>query len=137
METITKNGRKYKLVPVEEPKVYRLTKTVDIEIHPENLPVMTWKECDKYIKENHAADGWRMPTLIELRMMYEAKDEIGGFITEGSGSVCPQWYWSCTELREDPTYAWSADFSDGYVDWDHKDGNRLSCRLVRLVPVAP
>lgn len=139
METITKDGRKYKLVPIDEPitQPYRLTVTkyFDFEVYPVDLPeVMTWKKADKYIKENFS--DWRMPTREELQLMYDHKDAIGGFKMSNSGSDFPQWYWSCTEHREFPAHVWGANFSDGNVDWDHKDNLRLSCRLVRLVPVS-
>lgn len=139
METITKNGRKYKLVLVDEyAKPYRLTitKNFDFEVYSQDLPeTMTYLNAVKVAKK--IGDGWRIPTKEELLLLYEYRNEIGGFCTEYKcGSGFPQWYWSCTERREDPAFVWNADFSDGNVDWYHKDSNRLSCRLVRLVPVA-
>lgn len=59
------------------------------------------------------------------------------FCTEATNdSDYPQWYWSCTENRKDPGCVWNADFSDGDESWNRKDNHQLSCRLVRLVPVA-
>lgn len=54
-----------------------------------------------------------------------------------SGSGGPQWYWSSSEHRGEPSYVWIANFSCGYDDWDHKGINRMSCRPVRLVAVKP
>ena len=139
-QTITKDGRKYKLVPIDEPdtKPYRLTVTkhFDFEVYPHDLPeTMTWVAADKYIKEN--LPEWRMPTKEELLLMQEHQDKIGGFKTpSSSGSDYPQWYCSCTEHRVHPSFVWGADFSDGGGGWLLLDDGRLSCRLVRLVPAA-
>jgi hypothetical protein len=49
------------------------------------------------------------------------------------GSDFPDWYWSSTERRDDPSDVWDVRFSDGNEDWNHKGHSRLSCRPVRLV----
>jgi hypothetical protein len=119
----------------------------------------TDKELYKALKDGSYDGGWVIPTR-ELLIGTEAggptgirkgtviqPDNLYDHRTKGalkdtfctkaaSGSGCPQWYWSCTERRDDPDRAWGADFSDGNGDWGHKDSSRLSCRLVRLVPVA-
>jgi hypothetical protein len=63
---------------------------------PEKL---TWTEA----KKNCASlgDGWRLPTIEELREIFLHKNEIDGF--KG------QYYWSCTE-HEDIDLAWCYDF---------------------------
>ena len=99
------------------------------EVYPENLPVMTYVDAVKAVKK--LGKGWRIPTLEELRLMYKHKDEIGGFITEGSGSVCPGRYWSSTEVRDYPSGVRDLRFSDGCEGWSLKDIGRLSCRPVR------
>lgn len=135
-QTITIDGQEYYLVPVNK-KPFVLEKTFKFEVYPHDLSEpMTWVETDRYIKKHHP--DWRMPTREELLLIYERKDEIGGFCTDHPSSdfSYPNFYWSCTAHRDNPDLAWDADFSDGNVDWSHKDGSRLSCRLVRLVPVS-
>lgn len=135
-ETITKDGRKYKLVPIDEPMTppYRLTVTkhFDFEVYPHDLPeVMTLVKANEYIKEN--LPGWRVPTREELQLLYDHKDAIGGFKTSNGGSDYPDWYWSSTEDRDHSSYVHDVRFSDGDESWVHKDHGRLSCRPVRLV----
>lgn len=135
-QTITKDGQEYYLVPVNK-KPFIIEKTFKFEIMAEDLPnTMTWNDANSYIKKHYP--DWRMPTREELLLIYEQKEEIGGFKTKSSGGsdVFPDWYWSSTQVREYPGYVWITRFSDGYEDWSHKDNDRLSCRPVRLVPVS-
>ncbi len=124
------NNARYVLVEV---KNHILDINYKLEIYPTNLPVMTYLEAVKYVK--NIVDDWRIPTLEELKIMYKNKDTIGGFITTASGSGYPDWYWSSTEPRDFPSHVWFVRFSDGYEDWHLKDNFRLSCRPVRSVPV--
>lgn len=110
------------------------------EVYPHDLPkLMTYLEADKAVKE--LGDGWRIPTLEELRLMYKNKDKIGGFCTEDYGSDYPDWYWSSSENRVNSSHVHGVRFSDGDEYWGPKDDDRLSCRPVRLVaadvPKAP
>ncbi len=108
------------------------------ETYPTNLPVMTYVNAVKAVeainrKLKKGEPQWHIPTLDELRLQYKHKDDIGGFITDASGSVdYPDWYWSSTEDRDNPSYVDGARFSDGSTGWYHKDFIRLSCRPVRL-----
>ncbi len=104
------------------------------EVYPTNLPVMTYVSAVKAVEK--LGDGWRIPTLAELKLMYKNKGEIGGFITEASGSVYPVWYWSSTPNRAYTNLVDIVRFSDGIKGWDSKDYYRLSCRPVRLVAAA-
>ena len=101
------------------------------EVYHESLPVMTYLDAEKAVAK--LGDGWRIPSMEELRLMYKNKDSIGGFITESSGSDSPAWYWSSTERRDNPSIVLNIRFSDGYASWGHKDYGRMSCRPVRLV----
>lgn len=59
----------------------------------------------------------------------------GTFTMAASGSGYPSWYWSSTEKRDHPSYVYCVRLSYDHGDWDPKDGDRLSCRPVRLVEV--
>lgn len=70
----------------------------------------TWFEAQNAISNpaNHNTDGkkftdWRLPTLYELELIYNQRNNIGGFATSH--------YWSSTE--DDNTYVWTMRFSDG------------------------
>lgn len=84
-------------------------------------------------------DDWEIPSLENLRVLYKNRNEgalKGAFNTNKGGffdSNYPDWYWSSTEDRGNPSGVWDVRFSDGDVDWNRKDDNRLSCRPVRLV----
>jgi antitoxin component YwqK of YwqJK toxin-antitoxin module len=60
------------------------------------------EECNKL------GNGWRLPTLLELRQMYEHKDEIGGFKHFGNA------YWSSTPVESVNGYYYTVDFDDGF-----------------------
>ncbi len=49
-----------------------------------------------------------------------------------SGSDNANWYWSCTEHRDNSSNVWAVRFSDGDDNWNDKDNNRLSCRPCRV-----
>ena len=42
-----------------------------------DLGRMNWEEAKKACAD--LGDGWRLPTMDELKKMYELKDKIGGF----------------------------------------------------------
>jgi hypothetical protein len=118
----------------------------------------TDKELNQALKSGSYKGGWVIPTrelligteadgptgirkggVVQPDNLYDHREKgdlKGTFCTKAaSGSGFPQWYWSCTEDREDPACVWDAGFSDGYGGWARKGIIRLSCRLVRLVPV--
>ena len=68
-------------------------------------------------------DGWRLPTMDELNLMFENKNKIGGFTSNG--------YWSSTEKDEtDCNDAWRQNFDDGKQAGNLKDDNNY-VRAVR------
>jgi len=78
-----------------------------------------WYQTQNYISmpENHYTAGkkytdWRLPTIYELNLMYNQKDQIGGFSTAI--------YWSSTEYDSD--HAWGKSFSSGVQVYYAKDG---------------
>ena len=78
------------------------------KIHKKSKKNLTWEEAKAYCKS--LGDGWRMPTRVELLLMYEAKEEIGGFANND--------YWSSTEVAG--TNAWTQDFHDGFQTFNGK-----------------
>jgi|TARA_B110000879_G_scaffold22306_1_gene28924 hypothetical protein len=58
-----------------------------LELMTKDLGMMNWEDAKSACAD--LGDGWRLPTKDELNMMYENKDEIGGFANSNS-------YWSST-----------------------------------------
>ena len=75
--------------------------TLGFLVHPKELEKMTWEEAKKACKQ--LGKGWRLPTRIELLLMYENKDMVGGFAN--------LYYWSSTEF--DFKNAWVQNFFNG------------------------
>jgi hypothetical protein len=117
----------------EPKKPYVIEIKQHLEIYPHDLPeTMTYVNAVKAVAA--LGDGWRIPTLEELRLIQKQHVEIGGFCLErASGSDYPDWYWSSTENRYDSSYVPDVRFLDGYEGWDRKDRFRLSCRPVRTM----
>ena len=87
-------------------------------------------------------DDWQIPDLNTLKVLQRNQNQGSlkdTFNTsdKGSGSDCPDWYWSSTEDRDSPSYVPIVRLSGGYEYWNRKDNLRLSCRPVRLVAAAP
>ena len=74
-----------------------------------NLGRMTWHEAISACK--NLGTGWRLPTKDELNMLYENKEEIGGF--------ADNYYWSSTEFGFND--AWRQGFGNGFQDSDDKE----------------
>jgi|TARA_R110000803_G_scaffold88896_2_gene155929 hypothetical protein len=67
----------------------------------DNLGHMNWHEAIVACKK--LGIGWRLPTKDELDMLYENREEIGGFANN--------YYWSSSE--DDFNFAWLQDFLVG------------------------
>jgi hypothetical protein len=78
------------------------------KVHKKTKQNLTWEEAKAYCKS--LGDGWRMPTRVELLIMYEAKEEIKGFVDD--------FYWSSTEYRT--TSAYGFRFGVGYASFTYK-----------------
>ena len=74
---------------------------MSFEVYPTDLGKMKWDDAKKACAD--LGDGWRLPTRLELLLMYNNQDELGGF--------ADFYYWSSTE--NDNGNAWGQDFYDG------------------------
>ena len=72
---------------LEEKKDLISVKIGNLEVMNKDLGAMTWDDAMKACAD--LGDGWRLPTKEELNILYENKDEIGGFTDYD--------YWSSTE----------------------------------------
>ncbi len=85
----------------------------------DNLGLMSWHEAIVACKS--LGPGWRLPTKDELNMLYENKEEIGGF--------ADNYYWGSTEFGND--YAWELFFLDGVQYLSSGKNNTNYVRAVR------
>ena len=94
--------------------------TLGFLVNPKELGKMTWEEAKGACAS--LGEGWRLPTRVELLLMYENKDVVGGFANAN--------YWSSTE---DNNYnAWKQYFYDGLQNYFSKD-NKSSVRAVKTI----
>ena len=96
--------------PIQEPIILNHP-AISFEVYPDNLGKMSWKSAVKICDD--LGDGWRLPTRLELLIMYNNQDEIGGFAAN--------YYWSSTEYVNG--YAWWQGFGNGNQDVNNKFGN--------------
>lgn len=90
------------LMKVEEKKEpVAIEGTLCFLVHPTELGEMKWDDAMKACAA--LGDGWRLPTRVELLLMYENKDVGGGFAND--------YCWSSTEY--DSYRAWIQDFGFG------------------------
>jgi len=79
-------------------------------------------ECDYY------GDGWRLPTIEELKIMCENKDVIGGFVSD---PYMDDMYWSSDEMEKGgSTYPMSFYFYSCREETQLRD-DWIRVRLVR------
>ena len=94
-----------------------------IEI-PENSKDGKWTDFNELGKK----EGFRLPTLKDLRYLYSLKKDLG------IGSFPQDWVWS-SEVMERNIYSsgskyYFKDFRSGAEDWDY--GNTSNARLIRV-----
>jgi hypothetical protein len=77
---------------------------------------MKWDDAKK--ASEALGEGWRLPTIDELVVMYQNKDKIGGF--------SKNYYWSSTDYNEEDgkynrTHSWIGLFDIGKVAGDNRN----------------
>jgi len=99
----------------------------NLEIAQYDFPnILNWVDAKKACEE--LGEGWRLPNIDELTVMYKNKDKIGGFKVEIYFTV--NLYWSSTEY--DTNHAWGANFdSYGTPDSGPNKNAKLYVRAVR------
>jgi Protein of unknown function (DUF1566) len=118
---------------------------------PADLDVtMKFNDAAKVVKELNdrntlGHNDWQIPSLTNvLRVLSKNQNEgalKGTFNTSGDqgrgqwGSDYPGWYWSSTEVRDEPRFMLGLRLSDNIGDWQRTESRRLSVRPVRLLPV--
>ena len=81
---------------------------IKFEVHPKTFQKVSWQDATD--KCSILGKGWRLPTRIELLIIYINKDDIGNFETN--------YYWSSTQ--SDNSIAWLQYFFNGDQDITNK-----------------
>ena len=82
---------------------------MSFEVYPTDLEKMNWDDAKKACAD--LGDRWRLPTRVELLLMYNNQDELGGFANS--------YYWSSTEYGN--FSAWIQSFFGGSQDYSSKN----------------
>jgi len=82
---------------------------MSFEVYPTDLEKMNWDEAMKACAD--LGDGWRLPTRLELLLMYNNQYELGGFANS--------YYWSSTEYAFNT--AWELYFLNGLQNFLNKN----------------
>lgn len=78
-------------------------------------------------------DGWYLPAVDELLLIYENKSIINRMLNEkGYGEVVDELYWSSTEVEEEPDCAWYVNMNDGDSNYNSKNYIEFSVRAVSV-----
>ena len=104
---LLKAGIKAGKKPIQEPILCSNPEML-FEVYPIHFRKTNWEDAIKACAD--LGDGWRLPTRLELLIMYDNKDEIGGFAFD--------YYWSSTEI--DNSSAWVQSFFSGFQLNDNK-----------------
>ena len=94
----------------------------NFEVYHKDLGIMNWEDAKKACAD--LGDGWRLPTKEELNLIYQNKDEIGGF--------AGYYYWSSTEASGNG--AWEQYFGNGEQSSNY-EGNIYDVRAVRALTI--
>ena len=104
---LLKAGIKAGKEPIQEPILCSNPEML-FEVYPIHFRKTNWEDAMKACAD--LGDGWRLPTRLELLIMYDNKDEIGGFANN--------YYWSSTEY--DNSNAWELLFTNGLQYYSNK-----------------
>ena len=106
---------------LDEEKPVVIDKYISLVVKPRDEPEpMTWFEAMEKFGPDGTDKEWRLPTQIELAVLWENKEALSGPITGG-------WYWSSTENSS--ASARNQRFSDGLQTFS----NKYNTNLVRCV----
>ena len=117
---LLKAGIKAGKEPIQEPILCSNPEML-FEVYPIHFRKTNWEDAIKACAD--LGDGWRLPTRLELLIMYDNKDEIGGF--------ADYLYWSSSE--GDNYGAWWQSFYNGSQGTSDKVNGNGSVRAVRTI----
>lgn len=95
-------------------------------VQKQNLGKGTWSTAESMCKASRVGgfSDWRLPTIVELAVLYTHRNEIGGFV---NGI-----YWSSIEVNDDKYRHYYYNFSYGTEDWS-SNSQQYYIRAVRTI----
>jgi hypothetical protein len=107
-----------------EAKNYESVLIGDLEIMTTDFnETLTWEDAKTSIEA--LGDGWRLPSIKELKMMYDNKERIGGFSNDDFEDT----YWSSQKF--DSEHAYGINFITGRIEDQIYVQMKFSSRAVR------
>ncbi|MBR1537248.1 MAG: InlB B-repeat-containing protein, partial [Treponema sp.] len=93
-----------------------------------------WEWVNAYATENSLegsyANGWYLPTLAELSMLYRVKDTVDSALEKADGTkIADMTYWSSSQNASYGYIAWNVSFYDGYLDDNPKTDFYAVCTV--------
>jgi hypothetical protein len=101
---LLKAGIKAGKEPIQEPILCSNPEML-FEVYPIHFRRTNWEDAMKACAD--LGDGWRLPTRLELLIMYDNQDEIGGFAIN--------YYWSSTKVGN--YSAWAQNIFNGFQNF--------------------
>ena len=97
-----------------------------------NYPAWEW--VNAYATENSLAgsyaNGWYLPTVAELCMLYREKDTVNSALEKTGGTkIADEGYWSSSQDASDNSLAWVVRFGSGYFGINTKDVDGSVCAV--------
>lgn len=97
-----------------------------------NYPAWEW--VNAYATENSLAgsyaNGWYLPTVAELSMLYRVKDTVNSALEKAGGTkIADTGYWSSSQYASLNGNAWFVWFDDGLLYFYDKDYNVSVCTV--------
>jgi hypothetical protein len=97
-----------------------------------NYPAWEW--VNAYATKNSLAgsytNGWYLPTLAELSMLYRVKDTVNSALEKAGGTkIADAAYWSSSQNSSNYSTAWEVWFGDNYLLDEDKNKTRSVCAV--------
>ena len=97
-----------------------------------NYPAWEW--VNAYATENSLAgsyaNGWYLPTLAELSMLYRVKDTVNSALEKAGGTkIADAVYWSSSQCDSNKFRAWPVEFAAGTLYYGSKSYDFSVCTV--------
>ena len=97
-----------------------------------NYPAWEW--VNAYATNNSLAgsyaNGWYLPTVAELSMLYRVKDTVNSALEKAGGTkIADEGYWSSSQSASLIKYAWYVKFNDNNLSLMNKNYAKSVCTV--------
>jgi len=102
-------------------------KKINLEVMKTDLGEMTWDDANKACEK--LGEGWRLPTIEELTLIFYNRDKIGGFFERA-------YYWSSTDAsygEEETFFVFGYGEGNGVSNYYGDKNDKNYVRAVRTL----